>query len=53
LAVDAETALRDSNAKFENRFRHLESIARTEDKQIGEMDLEQLDQIWRRVKAAE
>ena len=53
LAVDAETALRDSNAKFENRFRHLESIARTEDKQISEMDLEQLDQIWRRVKAVE
>jgi MazG family protein len=53
LAVDAETALRDSNAKFENRFRHLESIARTENKKIGEMDLVQLDQIWQRVKAAE
>ncbi len=53
LGIDCESALRDSNAKFENRFRRLESIAKGENKQINEMTLAQLDEIWRRVKAEE
>ena len=53
LGIDAEHALRDSNAKFERRFRRLESIAESDNKQTADMPLEALDQIWEQVKSEE
>jgi len=53
LGIDAEHALRDSNAKFERRFRRLEFIAESGNKQTADMPLEALDQIWEKVKNEE
>ena len=53
LGIDAEQALRDSNAKFERRFRRLEFIAESENKQTANLPLEALDQIWKQVKSEE
>jgi len=53
LGIDAEQALRDSNAKFERRFRRLEFIVESENKQTAGLPLKALDQIWKQVKSEE
>ncbi|MFZ1414536.1 MAG: nucleoside triphosphate pyrophosphohydrolase [Defluviicoccus sp.] len=54
LGVDAETALRHANAKFERRFRALEAMlddaARQHRRTAG---LDELEALWQAVKAAE
>ena len=47
LKVDSEAALRKANARFESRFRRLESLLAEE----SSTDPETLDRLWRRVKA--
>lgn len=51
LGVDAEDALRDANAKFERRFRHVEQRAAAMHTDAG--DLETLEGFWNEAKAAE
>ena len=51
--VDAETALRAANAKFERRFREMESDLAATDKPPGQASLEEMDAAWSRVKARE
>ena len=53
LGVDAESALREANAKFEHRFRRLETLIADEDRQPDQMSLRELDVIWKRVKSEE
>jgi ATP diphosphatase len=48
--VDAETALKSTNRKFERRFRMMENIADTE---FQALDLEAKEALWQRVKAEE
>ena len=48
--VDAETALRIANRKFERRFRAMEARA---DGRFGELDLDAQEDLWQAVKAAE
>lgn len=48
LGVDPEAALRDSNARFERRFRKMEEIT---DNQMKDMDLNQLESLWQTAKA--
>ena len=52
LAVDPETALRRTNAKFERRFRALEADYAAQGKDPAEATLDQLDAAWERAKAA-
>ncbi|AMK17891.1 MULTISPECIES: nucleoside triphosphate pyrophosphohydrolase [Sphingobium] len=47
LKVDAETALRSANAKFEARFRIMEDIAREE---FAALSLDEKEQLWQRAK---
>lgn len=47
LGIDPEAALRESAARFEARFRKVESIA---DKPLTEMDIEALETLWQRAK---
>ncbi|KAF0118793.1 MAG: mazG [Rhodospirillaceae bacterium] len=49
LKIDPETALRKANARFEHRFRRLESLLADE----PSTDPETLDRLWRHVKANE
>lgn len=51
--VHASLALDKANAKFEERFRGIERIARERGIDIGTAGLDALDSIWNEVKAAE
>ncbi|MGB3723491.1 MAG: nucleoside triphosphate pyrophosphohydrolase [Pacificimonas sp.] len=50
LNVDAETALRLANDKFERRFRAVETASGTS---LQELDLDALERLWQQAKAAE
>lgn len=54
LDLDAEKALRRSNAKFERRFRRMEEILAADGaKKPEDLNLDQLDALWNRVKGEE
>ncbi len=52
LGVEAETALRGANGKFERRFRHIEARL-AEQGRSGPQQLDFLDSLWNEAKALE
>jgi len=50
LDVDAESALRHTNAKFERRFRYLEERLGEAGRATGDASLEEMEQLWQRAK---
>ena len=52
LGVDPEQALTDANAKFEARFRAMESASRAENIDLRGQDIDALEARWRAAKAA-
>lgn len=50
LELDAESSLRKTNAKFLNRFSHIEKIAKQQDKNISDLTLEEMEGIWEEAK---
>jgi tetrapyrrole methylase family protein/MazG family protein len=50
LDIDAESALREANAKFSRRFRTLEKLAQMRQMKLAEMDLDSLEALWQEVK---
>jgi nucleoside triphosphate diphosphatase len=53
LEIDAETALRAANDKFERRFRAMESLASERGELFAELDLAAQERLWQAVKRAE
>ncbi|WP_306016308.1 nucleoside triphosphate pyrophosphohydrolase [Oceanicaulis sp. MMSF_3324] len=53
LQLDPETALRDANAKFERRFRGVESRLTEAGSSVQEADLEAMEEMWLSVKKDE
>ena len=53
LDVDAETALRAANAKFERRFRGMESLAVERGEIFAALGLDAQERLWQEVKRAE
>ena len=53
LKVDAETALRHANAKFERRFRHVERALAAQGRPLENASLEEMEAAWQTVKATE
>ena len=53
LDVDAEAALRAANAKFERRFRAMESLAAQRGSVFAELDLAAQEGLWQAVKRGE
>lgn len=53
LKVDPEAALRRANAKFDRRFRAVESALREGGRQPENVSLAEMDALWDRAKAAE
>ena len=53
LNVDAESALRRSNAKFERRFRAMEAKLAAEGRRAEDESLEALEDLWQAVKREE
>jgi tetrapyrrole methylase family protein/MazG family protein len=51
LNVDAETALREANARFANRFAAVEAQARAQGADMRQMGLEELDALWETAKS--
>lgn len=51
--VDAEVSVRKANLKFEKRFRKLEKIVAAKGLQVNEMDVDELESVWREVKTLE
>ncbi len=52
-SVDPETALRKANRKFDRRFRSMEKLLKGSNKEFSNMTLEELNELWNRVKKAE
>ena len=52
LQVDAEEALRASNAKFRRRFAYMEDVARHAGSELGDYSFEKLDSLWEEAKLA-
>jgi len=50
LGVDAESALRVANQRFERRFRVVEDIAEQSNSVLSSLDLEVLDEMWEEAK---
>lgn len=50
LNIDAESALREANAKFSRRFQALEKLAEARHLTLAEMDLDGLEALWQEVK---
>jgi tetrapyrrole methylase family protein / MazG family protein len=50
LKIDADHALNLSNIKFINRFQKLEKVCKAENKDIDKLSLEEMDEIWDRIK---
>jgi nucleoside triphosphate diphosphatase len=53
LEVDAETALRAANDKFERRFRAMESLACERGEVFANLDLAAQERLWQTVKRSE
>ena len=53
LELDPEAALRHGNAKFERRFRALEDRFEANSRPLAEASLEEMETVWRDVKARE
>jgi ATP diphosphatase len=52
LRIDPEAALRAANHKFENRFRHMEAVARGRDLNLQELSADAWEELWREAKAS-
>ena len=50
IGIDPEEALERTNYKFIKRFKHLENSVKKEDKNLMEMNLEEMDKYWDRAK---
>ncbi|MCJ8167978.1 nucleoside triphosphate pyrophosphohydrolase [Atopomonas sediminilitoris] len=53
LKVDAESALRAGNQKFERRFRYIEQTLKQETRSFADCSLEQLEALWLLAKKEE
>lgn len=53
IHVDPETALEKTNKKFIRRFQQMEQMAGEENKALHDMNLEEMDALWNKVKEKE
>ena len=53
LEIDAETSLRQANAKFERRFGAIEDALRAGGRRFADVSLDEMETLWQRAKAAE
>jgi tetrapyrrole methylase family protein/MazG family protein len=51
--VDAESALRGTNMKFKKRFGFVEDSARKQGRNLSEMKLQEMDELWKEAKGYE
>jgi tetrapyrrole methylase family protein/MazG family protein len=51
--IDAESALRETNQKFYNRFKYIEEQSKLHGKELTEMTLQEMDLLWDEAKSLE
>ncbi len=51
--VDAESALRGTNAKFKKRFAHVEQGANRQGRNLSELSLDEMESLWQEAKRRE
>jgi tetrapyrrole methylase family protein/MazG family protein len=52
LEIDAESALREANARFRVRFAYIESAARSQNRSLAEFTLEEMESLWEASKSS-
>jgi len=50
MEIDPETVLRTANRRFRERFRAMESAARSQGRRLPELSLEEMDDLWEQIK---
>ncbi|MEO6991952.1 MAG: nucleoside triphosphate pyrophosphohydrolase [Candidatus Baltobacteraceae bacterium] len=50
LGVDAEGAMRQANEKFSRRFRYMERRAQSDGRTLGDLSLNELEELWQLAK---
>jgi ATP diphosphatase len=50
--ADAESALREANARFLRRFSYIEAAARYQARPLTEMSLDEMEALWQEAKRA-
>jgi len=53
LGVDPESALRQTNRKFEKRFREIERVLDVDGRNMPDVDLEELEELWQAAKSVD
>ncbi|MEW5873275.1 MAG: nucleoside triphosphate pyrophosphohydrolase [Chloroflexota bacterium] len=48
--VDAESALREANARFRKRFSYIEKAAREQERSVSDLSLDEMEALWRAAK---
>jgi MazG family protein len=48
--VDAESALREANARFHKRFSQIEAGARAQGRSISDLSLDEMEALWQKAK---
>ncbi len=48
--VNPEDALRETNARFRQRFSHIENTARTQGREVNQLSVEEMNQLWDEAK---
>ena len=51
MNIDAESALREANQRFKTRFTYLDKKARATGRELSDLNLDELDQLWEQSKA--
>ena len=53
MGIDAESALRASNAKFRTRFAQVENVAWEQEREVEDLTLEEMEKAWQQAKRNE
>ena len=44
--IDPETALEKTNRKFISRFNHMETVCKEKEKNLAELSLDEMEELW-------
>jgi uncharacterized protein YabN with tetrapyrrole methylase and pyrophosphatase domain len=50
LGIEAESAMREANGKFDGRFRQVEQLAQARQLDLAAMDIDALEVLWQEAK---
>ena len=48
--IEPEDVIRKTNLKFEKRFKDMENLSKERGKNLDDMSLEEMEQLWQEVK---